>query len=441
MSDQDPWDPDWEPPKSKPAGRAGQRSTAGVPASGYPESPALPRVSPVDPGGRRPRPRRGGTLAALFSLSSLLPVLGALLVLVGLGLRRGLDPALAVGAAAVLQLFPIFVGSAALRFRMGLGALVGWFWSIVLMVGVSLYFPGERPAALGEGAAWLSLPLAGDRAAELGQEVESLARLLEPDVADDAPAPATTPSPRALEVAATEPRAAVVPLPADDGRIVLPVAGSGASLKVDLDLEGPRGRATQPVLFDTGATFTTLDRTALAAMGVKVPADAPTASFQTANGRMEAPLVLLPRIWLGDRPIEHVTIAVCDACAQNGTVGLLGLNVTGQFQVTVNNEFGEVILEAREDSANRQLDITHWLDIAGVAQRWPTGRVEVEVTAVNRSPVAVAEAVVEVECADRSFAVQLDDVPAGAKRSSKVELPRQSSCDEYRLILRSARWR
>ncbi len=438
MSDFDPWDPDWDPPKSKPAGRAGQRSNAGVPSSGYPDSPALPRVSAVDPTGRRSQTRRGvgGTLAALIGLSAILPMLGAFLVLVGLGLRRGMTPLIAVVGASILLLLPTITMTATFRFRRGASGVAGWFWSIVLIAGVPLYFPGERPAALGEGTAWAALPFAGDRAAELGQQVEDLAAYLEPPAeAEDTPA-AIAPSPRAVEIQPPEPR----PTRDNDETIVLPVAGSGSSLKVDVGVQGAQGRATLPVLFDTGATFTTLDRAALTELGVSVPTDAPTAEFQTANGRMSAPLVLLPRIWLGERAIDHVTVAVCEACAQNGTVGLLGLNVTGQFQVTVNNEFGEVLLEPRGDSRNRQLDVTHWLDIVGVANRWPTGRVEVQVTATNRCDIAIAEAVVEVECSDRSFAVQLDDVPARAARSTKVELPRQTGCDEYRLILRSARW-
>ncbi len=440
MSDHDPWDPDWEPPKSKPAGRAGQRSDASGPPAGYPDTPALPRISAVDPGGRRKPPRRsGGTFAALLGLSSLLPLLSALLVLVGLGLRRGLSPAEASAAAAILLLFPVVTTAGTLRFRRGAGGLAAWFWSVVLLAGVPLFFPGERPAALGEGAAWLALPLAGDRAAEFGREVEALVETLEPRIEPGDAAPTTTPSPRAVEVPPAALEAAAAQL--EDGTIVLPVSGSGSSLKVDLDVEGPLGRRTLPVLFDTGATFTTLDRAALAALGVQVPKDAPTASFQTANGPMEAPLVLLRRVWLADHAIEHVAVAVCEACAQNGTVGLLGLNVTGQFQVTVNNEFGEVLLEPHDGAEDRQLDITHWLEVSGVAQRWPTGRVEVEVTARNRAPIGVEEAVVEVECSDRSFAVQLDDVAPGATRSSKVELPRQGDCDEYRLILRSARWR
>jgi hypothetical protein len=227
----------------------------------------------------------------------------------------------------------------------------------------------------------------------------------------------------------------------DEGprRILLPVEGEGRHLRVDVRFAGPQATATFPVLFDTGATFTTLDRGALASIGVTIPEGAPTATFQTANGEMQSPMVLVPSIQLGDRVIEHVTIAVCDACAQNGSYGLLGLNVTGQFQVTVDPELSEVVLEEREDD-DRHLDVAHWLDIRAVAKRWPTGRVEVELTATNRAPVAVSEAVVEVACADRSFAVQVDDVPAGGQAQTKVSLPRDVECGQYTVVLRSGRW-
>lgn len=437
MSDGDPWDPDWEP-RSKPAGRVGGRAS-GVPTSGYPDTPALPRVSAVDPGGRKPRPPRGGSFFALFTLSALLPMLLAFVLLVGLGLRRSMTPGLSVFGASVLLFFPILAAGGALGFKRGAAALTTWFWSIVLLLGMPYYFPGERPAALGEGAAWLVLPLAGDDAPRVGEQIEELLATLEPPVDPSVPPAASTPLPRAVELPVATPSTPTQP--DDDDTIVLPVEGTGSSLKVDIGIPGRSGRTKLSVLFDTGATFTTLDRAALTQAGVSIPASAPTAQFQTANGMMEAPLVLLPALWLADTKIEHVTVAVCEACAQNGSAGLLGLNVTGQFQVTVNNEFGEVLLAPREDSANRQLDVTHWLEVQGTAQRWPTGRVEVEVTARNTSAIAIEEAVVEVECSDRSFAVQLDDVPPKASRSTKVELPRQASCDEYRLILRSARWR
>jgi|GEM_PF-803036 len=444
--DDDPWSPDWDGPKPK--------ARLGRPARG-----GAPRTAPVDPGPladplaefegastphRKPllppkkhrparpvRRSRGGFFRwlALFGLP--LPVL-AVASLVGVALLRGATLESAVLAGTTLVVLPMLAFVAAFRGH-GFGfAVAVWAWPALLILGLPLYFPGERADALSEGVAWLALPLGEERSQQAGKLAGELGALL----GDSA---ATTPATPAEEVTPDPEPASAAEEPDEPGRTVLPIEGEGRHLKVEVRFEGPDQEAVLPVLFDTGATFTTLDRGALTALGVPIPTDAPTARFQTANGEMESPMVLVPRLWLADRPIEHVTVAVCDACAQNGSYGLLGLNVTGQFQVTVDNELAEVVLVEREDG-DRHLDVAHWLQISAVARRWPTGRVEIELTARNRAPIEVSEAVVEVECASRSFAVQLDQVPAGGSGETTVSLPRDVECGEYSVVLRSGRW-
>jgi hypothetical protein len=205
--------------------------------------------------------------------------------------------------------------------------------------------------------------------------------------------------------------------------------------------DGPEYSEELALLFDTGATLTTLDRGALRSLGVEVPSDAPTANFQTANGEVESPLVLLDRIWLSrDQAVEGITVAVCDDCTRGGSAGLLGLNVTGLFLTTVDHELQSITLEQRSKRPDRRLDIVHWLDIKASATSWPSGRVEVDLALTNRSPRYVSEAVVEIACPDSSFAVTITSIPGGATRSTSVELPRGSGCPSYRVLLRSAYW-
>lgn len=430
MSDDDPFGPDWgtnkpAAPAGRPAGRAG-----------YAHSPAQPRVSPVDPA--RKAPPRSGVLPTLLTATSLPVVLAAFLLIIGLGLRRDLSSNTVVLGAVVGSLMPVLGLAGALHFRRGALGLAGWFWCGLLLAGLPQYFPADRVAALGEGAAWLGLPMGAERAAELGRAAEDLADLAWGPDAEASTADAT---PLAVEIVPPVQTARVEAEPEpESARIILPVHGQGHTLKVDVGFGGPKGRRDASVLFDTGATFTTLDRQALLALGVPIPADAPTARFQTANGEMESPMVLLDHVWLGDTRIDQVTVAVCEACSQNGSAGLLGLNVTGQFQTTFDPELQEVVLMPREDTGNRHLDIAHWLKIEGTAHTWPTGRVEVDVKVRNNAVHEVAQAVVEVECEASSFAVQLDGIPSGEERSTRVELPRRTSCSGYKLILRSARW-
>jgi hypothetical protein len=223
--------------------------------------------------------------------------------------------------------------------------------------------------------------------------------------------------------------------------VLLPFEGGGDSLRVRTTFDGPEYSEELALLFDTGATLTTLDRGALRSLGVPVPSDAPTAHFQTANGEVESPLVLLDRMWLSrSQSVEGVTVAVCDNCTRGETAGLLGLNVTGLFLTTVDHELQTITLKPRGGRPDRRLDLLHWIDIKANATSWPSGRVEVDLALTNRSTRLAAEAVVEIACPDSSFSVTFTAIPAGATRKSQVELPRGSGCPSYRVSLQSGAW-
>jgi hypothetical protein len=151
-------------------------------------------------------------------------------------------------------------------------------------------------------------------------------------------------------------------------------------------------------------------------------------------------VVLVDRLWLGHVPLENVSVAVCEPCAQNSSRGLLGLNVTGLFDVTFLTSEQELRLQPAAVDGDRTLDVRHWLHMSASVTMWRMGRIEVLVEAENRAPVVVSEAVVELVCGDRSFAVQLDDIPAEGRASTELELPRGTDCHRYQVVLRSARW-
>lgn len=423
MSDDfDPFGPDWEPPK--------QRGTTAAPAPlARPAGPARPARRTAT----RTRPSRPHPLVIAISL---LPIALVFVTMQGIGLRRELAPWEATLGAALLSILPA-LGISGI-FRHHRAALVAglWLWPVTLLIGLPRWLPGERGPGLAEGMAWAAMPFGETAASTAGRAGARLAELLGSD--RELPMEITPIATVELRPEGETPDER--PPRSEPGRIVLPYEGGGHSLRVLVTFDGPDFSEELPVLFDTGATFTTLDRGALQKLGVEIPADAPTARFQTANGQVESPMVLLDRIWLGDRAIDGVTVAVCDDCSQESTVGLLGLNVTNQFRVEVDHEAQEIVLEATPGVGDRHLDITHWLSIEGRATRWPTGRVVVELTARNTSIRDVDEAVVEVECPDRSFAVTLTSVPAGGQQSTRFELPRGTDCAEYRLVPRSGRW-
>lgn len=462
MDDDDPYAPDFDggsAPVGRPAGRAGRPAgrvggerparSADVYYGGAvkvkPGPAPDPDYEPL-PAPRRPTPRsrgaRGGPIAWLLVLLGLVLLAAAASAWLGLGLRRGLAVPFAIAGAAAATGLPTLAIAGVFSLRARGVAFALWTWPLLVLAGLPLYLPGEAGPALGEGTALLALPLGEDAAANLGEQAEAVGDWLDGVVGaraeTDVPAPvapAWTPSPTPI-------RTSRIIEPIDEpasAAIVLPVTGGAGTLVVQAEFLGAAGPVSLPVLFDTGATFTTLDRTALARLGIPIPDDAPKANFQTAAGEMVSPMVLVDGVRLSGQQVDHVTVAVCEACRQSEAVGLLGLNVTGLYQVAYDPELSEVTLTPR-DSHDRHLDISHWLDIDAVARRWPTGRIEVEVSARNRARQEVSQAVVEVECHDSSFAVQLDRIPARGSQLSKVTLPRGADCGTFKVILRSALW-
>jgi hypothetical protein len=159
---------------------------------------------------------------------------------------------------------------------------------------------------------------------------------------------------------------------------------------------------------------------------------------RTANGERITRLILLDTVWLGGFGVEGVTVGLCDACAHDDQVGLLGLNVSGRFLVTVDQQTRELRLQPR-DNPDRTADVRYWVHPAARATAWPDGRVDVEVTLDNHSPRTVRDAVVRIGC-DNGYDVKIPDVPPDETGESRVSLRAGAECEGYTVELVSAGW-
>jgi clan AA aspartic protease (TIGR02281 family) len=352
-----------------------------------------------------------------------------LATLLGLGVARHGPPMLVALTATILVLVP----------PLGLGALVGrrggfgaslLLWSIATFVALPLYFPGERHDAMATGFAIAGALFGIEPGEALVARLDAMA-----PVPDARPVPA-----KAIEPAIPELPPSQATLP---DQVALPYEGRRNTLLLPITVESKARRGNRDhelwMLFDTGATLTTLTEADLADIGVHVASDAPTVTMHTAAGDRNARLVLLDQIWIGGFPVDGVTVSVCDACADDKAAGLLGLDVSGQFLVTLDTVRHEVVLQPRTGHPDRTLDIQPWVDISGNATRWPDGRSEVEVSVENRADRKIEELVVHVAC-DRTFEARLVNVPPRGEASTTVSLPRDASCDRYALSLESASW-
>lgn len=377
------------------------------------------------------------TVSALLCIPGLALLLLAFTALLGLGVLRAAPTwAVVVSAAAVVFLPVIAVGVAG-RGRLEVLATSALVWPLAVLLFLPTYFPGERTAGVSAGMAFWGAPWGADASMQAAQVGDVVGALLGPELM------AGKPPPPELVAAPEAPPSVGAPAPLvswqEGDTLSLPYEGEGRSLRIPVVFEDQGVERELWMLFDTGATYTTLTRDALALLGVRVPADAPVVELHTANGAAEAQLVLLDRVWLGGFPVEGVTVAVCDLCGSDDSRGLLGLNVSGQFTVTVDPGQRMLILEPQV-APGRPLDLAHWVDLQATATAYTDGRVEVEVTGDNLSERDIALVDVSIECQDAVFETQLDALIPGEQAATQVSLPRGTNCDPYRIRLTGGRW-
>lgn len=393
-----------------------------------------------------PKRKSGGGMARFGGLLLVaLPLAVATAAVMGLGLLRGAPAGLAILAGLALAILPAAGLTRLTSSGHRLSVWWAWAWCWALLAGLPLYFPGERQAATSAGLERLAAfmgPGISRQIADLGAGAVTLLG------EDPAPLRAENHQPGANPVARIErppEREVPVQLPKEDEevdpeKVELSYSGDENSLRIEVEIDGPEVGEAFTMVFDTGATFTTLDRASLYRIGISVEPDAPRVTLQTANGKIESDLVLVDAVWLGGAPVEWVTVAVCDGCVHPPAVGLLGLNVSQRFRVSLDHERKIIDLERRTSGDDRSLDIRNWLKVRSETRESWDGAVETELTAFNDSRREIRTAVLDLECADAAFAIQLENVPPHGQATARANLPRGTDCREQRLELSRAYW-
>ncbi len=342
------------------------------------------------------------------------------LTLIGLGVHRGGAPWAVSGSAVVLTFGPaLLAGAGADERRRGpVALLVLALWSAVLFqLLVPVYFPEERAGAFRSGLA--------------------LVGLASPSLADQLPDEPELARPLAQAAAPiVEP---VLPPPVDEDALALPYEGDGRRMAVPVVFRHEGVELEVVMMFDTGATYTTLSSADLARLGVTVEPDAPSIELHTANGVRTAQLVMLDEVWLGNLPVRHVAIATCESCASADTAGLLGLNVSGGFNLQIDADRQEVMFRPRA-AFDRKLDVRVFTDLSATFERLPGDRVEVVVSIDNPSKVPLDYVAAEVACDSGQWTVRVGPVPAGESLAERRALPDHPHCDSYDLSLAEASW-
>ena len=341
-----------------------------------------------------------------------------LFTFMGLGLHRH-GASWAIASTGTLLVFGPALVITGLRKKNQLMVfgLSSGIWSALLFFSLPVYFPGERNEALVTGAA------------TIGIQLPETSLPSEPQIS-------SPPIPEAVASVATE---LVAPTELQDHQIALPYEGQGRRLTVEIAVEHQDKLVEIDMMLDTGATYTTLPRLILATLGIPSSPKNPQIKLQTANGERTAELVLIDKLWLGDLAIEGVAIAICDACASEHTSGLLGLNVTGGYNLTIDADRKEVIFTTRK-TYSRHLDIKPFIDIEASISRFQGGRIEVDAAIQNNGIRTIANASVSIACGKQEWLIPFQDIEPEILHETQRTLPKHQECEKYEIGLKSAAW-
>lgn len=178
--------------------------------------------------------------------------------------------------------------------------------------------------------------------------------------------------------------------PAGDGHAVRFERRGQNGIIVKVRLVGPERTLEVPMLFDTGATLTTVDRATVEALGL-VTDGAPQVTVQTAAGRVRQPLIVLDQVGVGRSQVsDGLTVAICEACRSDTAVGLLGLNFTRHFKVTLDHENGTLTL-IRKPSVDRLGDIRPFVELREIRATQRDQRVTISLVVKNSAPRMLQE--------------------------------------------------
>jgi clan AA aspartic protease (TIGR02281 family) len=101
----------------------------------------------------------------------------------------------------------------------------------------------------------------------------------------------------------------------------------------------------KPFAVDTGASYTIIASEVAEALNLTPNPEIPPITLQTANGRVQAPLVNLQAITVGNLTTHNIAAAIHNFHNSSNIAGLLGLNFLNRFKMTVDSTRNQLVFE------------------------------------------------------------------------------------------------
>lgn len=101
------------------------------------------------------------------------------------------------------------------------------------------------------------------------------------------------------------------------------------------------------VVVDTGASMTMITNAAAKALGIDLSKAESRMQFHTANGTIEAPVITMDSIAVGDMKLNKIAVVVHDWSPNSDLHGLLGLNYLKHFKIDFDTDRSQLVLESK----------------------------------------------------------------------------------------------
>jgi clan AA aspartic protease (TIGR02281 family) len=209
-----------------------------------------------------------------------------------------------------------------------------------------------------------------------------------------------------------------------------------------------RNGSSVPVRFilDTGASITTISVETARKLGIGAGGDGASLDVQTAGGGTSYPVAILDSITIGDHSIGPVSVALCDPCAAQGTVGLLGMNFTSNFHMTINNKQAKIRLTPVDKWVDRKQEIEPFIEVSGLGGALGKERLIISANVTNLSPLALSDLVFECKVLDgqgRTVDTHREGLNMLKSREMKkieISMPPHSNVSNFKWELQRAFW-
>ncbi|NOR40066.1 MAG: TIGR02281 family clan AA aspartic protease, partial [Gammaproteobacteria bacterium] len=109
----------------------------------------------------------------------------------------------------------------------------------------------------------------------------------------------------------------------------VPLIRKGQHFLVDVN---PADAGSLRLLIDTGASITMVTSAALQQRGLRYRETGRSRLFNTANGQVRAPIIILESLSVGDWYVQQLEVGILDLGGRSDIDGLLGMNFLSHFR-------------------------------------------------------------------------------------------------------------